>query len=79
MCRKVGNTFSTQKTRGKIVPAVVKLRHAKVVVRRHYSWKNPVACIRPAIASSGVCFRREDSLDKYRWCADDVFCCCCGP
>ena len=43
MYQKAGNTFSTQKTSEKrIVPPVVKLRHAKVVVSRHYPRKKPV-------------------------------------
>ena len=38
------HTFSTQKTRGKIIVApVVKLHHAKVVVSRPYPRKNPVS------------------------------------
>ena len=72
MYQKTGNTFLTQKTREKIiVPPVVKLRHAKVVASRQYDipGKNQrVACIRPGIASFGVFFPREDSLEKYRRC-----------
>ena len=42
--QKTGSTFSTQKTRGKIiVPHVVKLRHAKVVVSGQYPRKKPVS------------------------------------
>ena len=54
MYQKTGSTFSTQKTRGKIiVPPVVKLRHAKVVVSRQYPRKNPVSGMHicPGIAS----------------------------
>ena len=40
---KTGNTFPTQKTRGKIIdPPVVKLRHAKVVLCRQHPGKKPV-------------------------------------
>ena len=72
MYHKTGNTFSTQKTREKIiVPSVVKLRHAKVVVSRQYPRKKPVvACIRPGFALFGVFSPREDSLEKYRRCVD---------
>ena len=41
--QNTGNTFSTQKTKRKIIVLpVVKLRHAKVVVGRQYPRKKPV-------------------------------------
>ena len=65
--------LSTQKTRGNIVvrPAG-KLRHAKVVVSRLLPRKKPVGGMhssRSALYAFGVFFRREDLLEKYRWCA----------
>ena len=65
--KKAGNNFPTRKKRGKIVPPVVKLRHAKVV-SRWYPRKKPVACIRPGIASFGGYSPRKDSLEKNRQC-----------
>ena len=68
------HTFSTQKTRGKIiVPPVVKLRHAKVVVSLQYPRKKPESgmhssCIAPY--AFGFFFPREDFVEKqYRRCA----------
>ena len=75
--QKTGNTFSTYKTRGKIVP-VVKLRHAKVEVSsRRYPRKTLVACVRPGIASAGGSFPRED-LWRSIGGVEGVLCCCCG-
>ena len=45
------------KSKGKIVPVIIKQRHAKVVVSsRRYPRKKPVACICPGIASAGDSF-----------------------
>ena len=66
------HTFSTQKTRGKIIVSpVVKLRHAKVVVSRKCPRKKPVSGMYSSRITSYafiVFFPREDFLEKYRRC-----------
>ena len=67
------HTFSTPKTKGKImVPPVVMLRHAKVVVSRPYPRKKTVSGMHSSRIASyvlGVFFPREDFFEKYRRCA----------
>ena len=78
MYQKTGNTFSTQKTRAKIiVSSDAKLRHAKVEVSRQYPRKKPVSGMHSSRYRIVGCFF---SPEKTLWRnIGGLLCCCCGP
>ena len=73
---KTGNTFSTQITRGKIVP-VVELRHAKFVVVDGIYGRNQWHAVVPVSHRVVVIFP-ENTLWSSIGGVEGVICCCCG-
>ena len=63
--QKTGNNVSTKKTWGKSVH-VVKVRHKKVVIAVHGIHGKKTQW--PGIATAGVSFSLEDSIEKYSRC-----------